>query len=93
MSLINDNSSSFKNFQDSSNTHNDIVVKLKRNKIYLDKENDECIVNFANRKRLTFKRFVVEQNIEKAKSSSSNNFYSFNQFAFVEKTFKKKQRY
>ena len=89
MSLINNNFSSFKNIQDLLNIYNNIAVKSKRNRIYFDEENHERIVNSANRKRLIFKKSIVEQNIKKMKSSSSSDFYSFSQSTSVERTFKK----
>ena len=89
VSLISDNFSSFKNTQDSSNIHNVIAVKLKRNRTYLDKESDKRIINFANRKRLIFKRFNVEQNTKKTKSSLSSDLHFFSQLASVDETSRK----
>ena len=89
MSSVSDNFSLFRNSQDSSNTYNDIIAKLKRNRTYLDKEDDERIVNVANRKHLIFKRFVVEQNTEKTKSFSSSDFHFFSQSASADETSRK----
>ena len=61
VSSVSDNLLSFKNIQNLSNIHNDIAVKLKKNRSYFNKKNDKRIVSFANRKRLIFKRSVVEQ--------------------------------
>jgi len=48
MLLANGNFLLSKNTQNSSNTYNNIVVNLKKNKIYLDKEDDKRIASFAN---------------------------------------------
>lgn len=75
VSLASGNFSSSRNTQDSSNTHNDIAAKSKRNRTYFNEEGDERIASSANRKRLTSKRFGVEQDTRKAKSFSSNDFH------------------
>lgn len=87
--LASSNSSSSRNTQVSSNTHNDIVAKSRRNRTYLDKEDDEFIASFANRKRLTSKRLGVEQNARKAKLSSSSDLHSPNQLASADVTSRK----
>jgi len=72
---INNNLLSSRNTQDLSNTHDDIAIKSKRNRAYPNKEGDERIASFANRKRLTSTRLGVEHNTKRAKSSFSNNLY------------------
>jgi len=89
VSSVSDNFSSSRNTQDSSNTHNDIAVKSKRNRAYFDKEDDERIASSANRKRLTSTRSDVEHNTERAKSSSSSSLHSFSQSASVDETSRK----
>lgn len=46
--LANSNVSLSKNTQVLLNTHNDIVVKLKKNRTYLNKEDDKRIASFTN---------------------------------------------
>lgn len=86
VSSVSNNSSSFRTTQDSSNIHNNIAVKSKRNRTYFDEEDDERVARSANRKRLTSKRSDVEQNTKKAKSSSSSDLHSFIQFVSVDET-------
>lgn len=73
--LASGNPSPFRNTQDSSNTHNDIAAKSKRNRTYLDKEGDGRVAGSADRKRLTSKRSGVEQDTRKAKSSSPSDLH------------------
>ncbi|KAL8832496.1 MAG: hypothetical protein Q9191_000223 [Dirinaria sp. TL-2023a] len=89
VSSVSGNPSSSKNTRDSSNTHNDIAVKSKRNRTYPDKEGDERIVSSADRKRLTSKRPAVEQDTGKAESSPPSGLHSFSQSASAERTSRK----
>ncbi len=86
---VSGNLSPSRNIQDSSNTHDDIAVKSKRNRTYLDKEGDERIASSANRKRLTSTRPGVEHNTERAKSSSPSSLHPFSQSAPADETSRK----
>lgn len=83
------NPSPFRNIQDSSNTHNGIAAKSKRNRTYPDKEGDGRTANSADRKRLTSKRPAVERDTGKAESSPPSGLHPSSQPAPGEGTSRK----
>ncbi len=89
VSSVSDNSSQSRNISDSSNSQNNIAVKSKRNRAYLDKDDDRRITSLANRRHLTSTRSDVEQSTERTKSSSLSDLHSFSQRNFADETSRK----
>lgn len=89
VSSVSDNPSQSRNISDSSNSQNNIAVKSKRNRAYLDKDDNRRIASLANRRHLTSTRSDVEQNTERTKSSSLSDLHSFSQRDSADETSRK----
>ncbi len=76
--LVSNNPLLSKNTQALSITYNNTAIKLKRNRVYFNKEGDRHTASSADRKHLTFIKFNIKYNIKRAELSPLNNLYFFN---------------